>query len=210
MATFLLANVDFAGDLIYDWCTTQGCTCIVCIAAWFLLHCTELICGFHGGLDLVVATYIRSEKVRGGAWVYSTFMSDLYVTGVRSECQQEALRQGVWDHPTCVRKRRSYTKQDDEYWTGRGIPVVLRCSLYILSPTSFSKLPHLQKVSLCNCVYQCVRVCVYHTVCVCVCVCTCVCERVCVCVCVSERETQSVCVCERECVCVYEREKVRV
>ena len=43
---------------------------------------------------------------------------------IRSECRQEALRQGVWDHPTCVRKRRSYTKQDEEYWTGGGIQEV--------------------------------------------------------------------------------------
>ena len=47
---------------------------------------------------------------------------------IRSECRQEALRQGVWDHPTCVRKKRSYTKHDDDYWTGGGIQEVRKRS----------------------------------------------------------------------------------
>ena len=37
---------------------------------------------------------------------------------IRSECRQEALRQGVWDHPTCVRQKRSYSKVDSDYWNG--------------------------------------------------------------------------------------------
>ena len=39
---------------------------------------------------------------------------------IRSECQQEALRQSVRDHPTCARRMRSYYKRDDvkDYWKG--------------------------------------------------------------------------------------------
>ena len=40
---------------------------------------------------------------------------------IRSEYRQEALQEGVWDHPTCVRQKRSYTKHDDGYWNGGGI-----------------------------------------------------------------------------------------
>ena len=40
---------------------------------------------------------------------------------IRSEARQEALRQGVWDHPTCVRQKRSYSQRDKDYWEGGGI-----------------------------------------------------------------------------------------
>lgn len=43
---------------------------------------------------------------------------------IRSEARQEALRQGVWNHPTCVRQKRSYDKRDADYWEGGGIQEV--------------------------------------------------------------------------------------
>ena len=108
---------------------------------------------------------------------------------IRIECRQEALRQGAWDHPTCVRKR-SYTKQEEEYWTGGGIqevrkraredntlmsfPILHLYFLHYLTNQLFSKLPHSQKVPLCAHPSSC-------SVCVCVCVCVRVCVYMCVC-----------------------------
>ena len=34
----------------------------------------------------------------------------------KSECRQEALRQGVWEHPSCVQQKRNYSKVDSDYW----------------------------------------------------------------------------------------------
>ena len=43
---------------------------------------------------------------------------------IRSEARQEALRQGVWNHPTCVCQKRSYAKCDESYWEGDDIQEV--------------------------------------------------------------------------------------
>ena len=43
---------------------------------------------------------------------------------IRSEARQQALRQGVWDQPTCVCQKQSYAKRDESYWEGGGIQEV--------------------------------------------------------------------------------------
>ena len=43
---------------------------------------------------------------------------------IRTECRQEALQQGVCDHPTCVRQKRNYSKVDSDYWDQGGIQAV--------------------------------------------------------------------------------------
>ena len=47
---------------------------------------------------------------------------------IRSEFRQEALRQGVWNHSTCIRQKRNYTKVDSGYWDGGGIQEVRKRS----------------------------------------------------------------------------------
>ena len=56
-------------------------------------------------------------------WVRD-FLSQVRVKVKEIKSRQEALWQGVRDHPTCVCKRSyMYTKSDEDYWTGVGIQV---------------------------------------------------------------------------------------
>lgn len=43
---------------------------------------------------------------------------------IRTESRQEALQQGVWGHPTCIRQKRGYNKVDSDYWDHGGIQAV--------------------------------------------------------------------------------------
>ena len=47
---------------------------------------------------------------------------------IRTEYRQEALQQGVCDHPTCVRQKRNYSKVDSNYWDQGGIQAVRKRS----------------------------------------------------------------------------------
>ena len=93
--------------------------------------------------------------------------------------------QGVWDHPTCVRKRRSYTKRDKDYWTVGAwyfeVQKMLQRRYYrttltsyanhftccILTPTSFiHSYPIYKRFHLFTIMYVCMCVCVFIGMCV--------------------------------------------
>jgi hypothetical protein len=103
----------------------------------------------------------------------------------------------------------SFTGEDTVEWHVHGSPVVVRDVMAALGALPLFRMANageftrrafqngkMVRVSVCSCVFVCVRVCV----CACVRVCVCACVRVCVCVC----ECVCVCgVCARACVCVF-------
>jgi len=45
---------------------------------------------------------------------------------IRSDARLEMLVSGTDGHPSCERRKRPYTKHDDDYWNGGGIQEVRR------------------------------------------------------------------------------------
>ena len=91
-----------------------------CVQGACALHCSLLILIFYKGVER------NNEDSK--CHYFSSNKHDAPGEIIKSECRQEALRQGVWDHPTCVRKWRGYNKRDEDYWTGGGIREVRKHS----------------------------------------------------------------------------------
>ena len=75
------------------------------------------ICTLHYYIILILGVERNNDDSK--RHYFSSNKHDAPGEIIRTECRQEALSQGVWDHPSCVRQKRKYSKVDSEYWMGR-------------------------------------------------------------------------------------------
>lgn len=89
-------------------------TRILCVSCALVILCIRYV---H------VHTHVGVEKNNDDSkrHYFSSNKMDAAAEIVRCDYRLEAMRQGVWGHPSCHREKRKYTQRDDEYWNNGGI-----------------------------------------------------------------------------------------